>query len=145
MSNSIFNKQKEYKNEVFPIVEKLYEKCAALKLPFFCAVCVANDEEKTKYEYETLLALLQLDLKDNQIAKMLYSFNGFEVDYPDEVKQAINTLQRYIQRRDDKKDLKLKLHDDQIDTFVNVAHNANVTIPNDLMGKQLTLDDEFFQ
>lgn len=142
---TVFNKKKEYEKEVYPIIEQLYAKCAELELPMFTAVCVANNNTKTEYEYETLLAALQLDLKDNQIAKMLYSFNGFEVNLPDDVTKAIQTLQRYAQRLQDKEAIGVNLTEDQINDFVRIVNFAEVTIPKKMMGENLVLDDEFFQ
>lgn len=134
---------KKSKESIYPIVEKLYGKCAENKLPFFVAVCVANDAEKTEYEYEALLAALRLDLNDNKIAKLLFSFNGFDINLPDEVKMALETIRRYADRLKGKETVGVGLTEDQIDQFLRVIHGAEVTIPRQVM-EDMVLDDDFF-
>lgn len=59
--------------------------CRENKIPFFFAVPVFNDEEKTDYYTEILSpAVAEQELTDDKITKMLNVMNGFDTLPPRE-------------------------------------------------------------
>ncbi len=45
-----FDKEKDFKREIEPLLQKLNMKCGELELPFFVSVCTQNGIKGSKYE-----------------------------------------------------------------------------------------------
>lgn len=92
-----YDKTNLYASKIEPIVRDLKVMCIAEELPMFVSVAVKNDENGTEYINNTVMGVTGVKLKDNRIAKLLLYINDFESELPQDVKEAVNTLSRYIE------------------------------------------------
>ena len=81
--STYFDKTDNYKSILEDKILEIKRICHREKLPMFIAVCVKNNETETVYEKEMVsAATCNLDLKDNQIAKMVNVTRGFDTVQP---------------------------------------------------------------
>lgn len=137
-----FDHKKEYHDQIKPHVEELKRLCQLYHMPMFVAVATANEDGKTDYEYEAVLAMARRRLSDERISKFMFSFHGFETKMPKEVVRAIAVLEHYLAREKQFPSADRKVVDDQIQTFVDIANGARVQIPSSVTNTELVIDDD---
>lgn len=128
----MFDKKDVYVNEIQPLIIKIREICSNEKLPMFFAVAVADNGEKTTYEYETIHAVAEKKLSDDHIASSLLVINGFDLDYPDSVKEAIMVLEKYTDRISEVEETGIELSEDNIALLNEVNYGAKAVLPKNL-------------
>ena len=92
-----FDKEKDYKKKIEPIINDLKFKCNIEKMPMFVTVCVKNTEEETKYRHNIIMASTGLQLTDNRINRLLLKVRGLDPEtIPDHIKKAADEIEEYI-------------------------------------------------
>ena len=83
MSNEwSFTKEKEYKEEIEPLVQELVARCTANAMPIFVSVCTDNNENETKYKHSLVAPeVFNLELHNNMFTRFLSVTLGFETVY----------------------------------------------------------------
>ena len=77
---TIYNKTKEYNEQIKPLLEKLDMACERLSVPYFATFATENSDTETKYQNSSRTpAPLKLELADNKIIDHIKVLNGFEV------------------------------------------------------------------
>ena len=135
-----YNKKKEYQTEIAPVIMELKELCSKHGIPMFFAAAYKNTEKETYYIYEMLMAASNRKLADNQIHALLLSINGFQIDYPEDVKEAISLLEHFLHRSDNVEHLDLGLTEDNFAGFEEIRNNAIVKLPTSLSGDDDVMD-----
>ena len=73
-----FNKEKEYKEEILPLIQELKKKCNYLEMPMFVTVCTQNNKEGTVYENDMINPVIyDAKLKENLFPHLVNVMNGF--------------------------------------------------------------------
>lgn len=84
--NIEYNKTKEFKENVEPILKQLLEQCSIHGIPFFATFAVENRKDETKYISEMHSAVTNdIPLANDMIVKMANVLNGFDVVLNDNV------------------------------------------------------------
>lgn len=77
---TIYDKEKLFKEEIKPVMQKLVRLCAINKIPCFVTAAVKNNENGTKYISDMNSPVTnEIVLKENQITSMANVLNGFDV------------------------------------------------------------------
>jgi len=86
--SNVFNKKKEFKKGVMPLLEKIDEICREEKVPYFFSAAVASDGEKYDYERKALTPTeLGVVLPDSEIMHHMMVAKGLDAVNPDEVQE----------------------------------------------------------
>lgn len=80
-----FDKRQEFEDYIKPQLVGLKRLCLKYDLPFFYAVCVENDEEKSLYENEMYSGLAKgIDLTADYFPNLAKVMRGFDTKLPSE-------------------------------------------------------------
>lgn len=80
---TIFDKTKEYKKFILPIVDELRRQCEMFDMPMFVSCCVKSEDNATTYKRDGVCTgSHNISLFDDQIEKHLLVANGFPVTLP---------------------------------------------------------------
>lgn len=83
---NIYNKKKEFEEEVKPIIMQLLSITAARDMPCFVTVAVENTDKKTTYESTAVTpASINIELTDDKIKDHMLIRNGFGIKLLDEI------------------------------------------------------------
>ena len=142
----VYDKNKEYLEEIAPIIKELKIACNLLKLPLFLTVAVANNEEGTEYKNDAIHASADVCLKEDRIADIILLLNGFQPDLPDYIKRDLQELQDYAAKRSQiqkSEDLSIQLKEDKTHMFHQITECGDaVKPPMGMIDHSVT--DEFF-
>ena len=79
----MFDKTKEYENQIEPLIRQLSAICLLQSLPMFVSVAIRDDGETTEYRNQMNGSASQgIRLADDQIVKHVNVANGFDTMPP---------------------------------------------------------------
>ena len=94
---TLFNKKKEYKEFIAPLIEQLKMRCEASDIPMFITCCVESKENDTLYVNDAVCTgLKNIELFNDHIEKHLCVENGFEVRIPGVHEQLPDSFLEYM-------------------------------------------------
>jgi hypothetical protein len=86
--SNVFNKKKEFKKNVMPLLDKIDAICREEKVPYFFSAAVTSDGEEYSYERRHLTPTdLGIKLPDSEIMHHMMVVKGHEAINPDEVQE----------------------------------------------------------
>ena len=76
--NTIFDKEKEYEEQILPLMNALKVACNELAMPMFVSVCSSNSEKNTTYHSDMIPSVSNnIHLKKDIIPDFVNITNGF--------------------------------------------------------------------
>lgn len=118
---TIFDKKKEYKDKITPIVEKLRLECQLLKIPFFYAAATYNDEKETLYDIHIKNVDVDVQVKDNKIFQLLLRTKALGNELPKEVEIAKRILEEYLSQIENPEECDIHLTQNLLGDFYRMV------------------------
>lgn len=93
----MFDKQKDFEDEVLPLIKKLSLACIKHNLPMILSVATSDDGKKTKY-YNTQLSSTTCNrvLSKDQLADIVLVMRGYVPTNPSEIRSITDDFETDI-------------------------------------------------
>lgn len=128
----MFDKKKEYEEEIKPLINQVMIKCMSYNIPMYATFAVTNSDAGTVYQSHLYHSTVGTELKEDLFNTLLLSINGFEDDLPEDIKTHIRSIQQYLEQQEmnvtaEKMKKKVELKEDKIAVAEKVVRERRKT------------------